>query len=264
MKSSIVISCYNLGEYLSDLISSIWNVVNRDNVEVILMNDGSTDQVTLDELYRIRTTYPNIQVFNQKNSGLAEARNNGIKRAKGEYIIPLDADNKLNPNFIDSVIKIFKENPEIDIIHGDALFFGEREGLWKGKPFDWNEMVMNNYIDACAAFRKEVWTSLKGYDKGMPFMGFEDWDFWLRAANKGFKFYYLNEISFEYRVRNGSMLDDAWKKREELVSYIFDKPELLLAKELRLAQIEIQELKQEPSLKEIFRWISKKILRKWN
>jgi hypothetical protein len=65
--------------------------------------------------------------------------------------------------------------------------------------------MLNNYIDACAVFRKSVWEKLSGYDAHMPIMGYEDWDLWLRFALDGQHFYYINKVLFDYRVLTSSM-----------------------------------------------------------
>jgi glycosyltransferase involved in cell wall biosynthesis len=260
-KISIVITCYNLGVYLEEAIASVKRYLPMEEYEIILVNDGSTDQCTNEIIQSISKNDPLIFVLQQPNMGLAKARNNGIKVAKGKYIIPLDADNKLRPEFIKQTIAILDSNATIDVVFGDAQIFGNRDEVWKGKPFDIAEMVLNNYIDACAGFRKIIWEEMGGYDENMPVMGFEDWDLWLRMAVRGYEFQYVETVFFDYRVRNNSMLSDAWQKRQELLDYIFYKKELNHLLSLRNCLIENQKLKQEPAVKEIFKQLLKKLKR---
>jgi len=259
---SIIITCYNLGEYLEEAIESIKKYPNSDQYEVILVNDGSTDVKTNAILERIVLNDKTIQYINQPNLGLAKARNNGITQANGKYIIPLDADNKLRPEFIAKTISILDNSQDIDIVHGNAQNFGNKTNVWISKPFYFPEMLLNNYIDACAGFRKKTWEELGGYDENMPVMGFEDWDLWLRMANSGCKFEYVNEIFFDYRVRDNSMLVDAWQKRNILLNYIFNKKELKHLGLFRECIIENQNLKDEPSFNFLVQTIVKKVKRK--
>lgn len=259
---SIIITCFNLGEYLDDALINIINYPNNDILEIILINDGSTNPNTISIVNRLENLYPNILVINQKNQGLAKARNNGIKIAKGEYIIPLDADNKLRQSFIEESIKLLDNYKEVEVVHGNAQFFGTRQGLWKVDKAVVEEMVLNNKIDACACFRKKTWEALGGYDERMPLMGFEDWDLWLRMFAKGMKFKYVDKIFFDYRVRDNSMLSLAWSKREQLVKYIFNKPELKNLRILRNILIENQNLRKEPSMGTLLKIIKTKFLRK--
>ena len=259
---SIIITCYNLGEYLHEAIDSIKEYPNSEDYEIILVNDGSTNENTNSILEQITKNDQSINYINQPNLGLAKARNNGIKASRGKYIIPLDADNKVRPVFIAQTIDVLNNNSNVDIVHGDAQNFGNKNNVWKSKPFHFPEILLNNYIDACAGFRKSTWERMNGYDENMPVMGFEDWDLWLRMANAGCHFEYINEIFFDYRVRDNSMLADAWEKRKTLINYIFNKKELKHLAIFRAFVIENQKLKQHPSFKFLLWTIVKKIKRK--
>lgn len=261
-KISIIITCYNLGNYLKEAIASIKDYSQPDDYEIILVNDGSSDEATIQILEKIEKLDKSILVLHQSNLGLAKARNNGIKLAKGRYIIPLDADNKLRPEFLKETIAILDSTNDVDVVHGDAQLFGNKNTSWKGKPFDISEMILNNYIDACAGFRKSVWEELGGYDENMPVMGFEDWDLWLRMAVRGYQFQYVETVFFDYRVRDNSMLSNAWKERPQLLDYIFNKKELKHLLTFRNCLIENQKLKQEPAVATIFGQLFQKIKRK--
>lgn len=262
-KLSIIITCYNLGIYLQEAISSIRQYSYSEDYEIILVNDGSNDEVTIAILKDIEENDSEVIVLNQLNLGVAKARNNGVKLAKGEYIIPLDADNKLRPEMITNTISILNQNPNIDVVHGNAQKFGNNSAMWKGKPFDLGEMLLNNYIDTCAGFRKTTWELVGGYDENKFIMGFEDWDLWLRMANKGCEFHYVDEIFFDYRVRDNSLLSGAWQKRQQLLDYIFSKKELKHLLPFRNCLIENQKLKQEPAVKDLIKILFKKIKRKF-
>ncbi|TYC17013.1 glycosyltransferase [Bizionia gelidisalsuginis] len=263
-KVSIIITCYNLGEFLQEALDSIINYPVLETLEIIIINDGSTEIDTKRILNKITYDYPNVLVVNQENQGLAKARNNGIKLAKGEYIIPLDVDNKLRHGFIKKAIKSLDNNLDIEVVHGNAQFFGKRQGLWKVNPLDIKSLVLNNDIDACACFRKTTWEEFNGYDEQMPIMGFEDWDLWLRFAAKGKQFQYVDDVFFDYRVREHSMLTNAWSNRDMLIEYIFNKKELKHLGLLRELLIENEKLKEEPATKEVLAVLKKKVFRKIN
>lgn len=263
-KISIVITCYNLGDYLQEAIDSIKSYQPISDIEIILVNDGSTDVSTISTIQDIVENNKNIQYLNQPNLGLGTARNNGIKMAKGKYIIPLDADNKLRSEFINQTITILNNNPDVDVVHGNAQMFGNKNTVWKGKPFYFPEMLINNYIDACAGFRKSTWEKVGGYDENMPVMGFEDWDLWIRMAIDDCKFQYVDNVFFDYRVRDNSMLSDAWTKRQDLLNYIFSKKETQHLAIFREVIIENKKLKEEPTFNFLCKVFIKKIKRKFN
>ena len=93
--------------------------------------------------------------------------------------------------------------------------------------FDVFSLIKGNFIDACALYRKKLWEEVGGYDEQMPWMGFEDCDFWLRVASRGGTFVHLPNIGFDYRVQTNSMVAKANQHAAELRAYIFNKPELV-------------------------------------
>jgi glycosyltransferase involved in cell wall biosynthesis len=220
-KISVVIPCFNHGEYLPEAVDSVINL-KRDDIELIVIDDGSTDERTHREINLLIAR--GIKVVRQENKGLASARNIGINIAKGEFILSLDSDNRIRESYIVSGLKLLQNEPAVGIVYGNAEYFGEKTGLWQTREFDLIELVRGNFIDACALYRKSVWDTIRGYDEKMPWMGWEDWDFWLRAAASGWGFSHLNEIAFDYRVRSGSMIEETNRHQDELLAYIFSKP----------------------------------------
>lgn len=259
-KLSIIVTCYNLGQYLDEALQSVLDQTYA-NWECIIVNDGSLDST--EEVAKKWLAKDSRFVYLYKdNGGVSSARNLGIENAKGIYIIPLDADNKLRPEFIKHTIALLDSNEEVDVVYGDAQLFGNKDSVWKGKPFDIAEMVLNNYIDTCAGFRKSTWEDIDGYDENMPVYGFEDWDLWMRMAVRGYQFLYVEVIFFDYRVRDNSLLSDAWKVRPLLLDYIFNKKELKHLLPFRDCLIENQKLKEEPAVATILEQLFLKIKRK--
>lgn len=197
-----MIPCFNHGEFLPEAVASVTSL-RRDDVELIVVDDGSTDEGTRKEMDEL--TAQGIKVLRQQNRGLAAARNAGILASQGQYILPLDADNRLRPAYIDHAVRILEADPQVGVVYGDAEYFGACAGRWNVGPFDLNKLLHWNYIDACAVHRRVIWEQNSGYDGSMPAQGFEDWDFWLGALEHGWQFAYVPEILFDYRVARQSM-----------------------------------------------------------
>tara|TARA_R110000851_G_scaffold327830_1_gene497813 strand:- start:26970 stop:27716 length:747 start_codon:yes stop_codon:yes gene_type:complete len=248
-----------MGAYLKEAVYSVYTEQNNDEVELIIVNDGSTQQETLQVLEELEKE--GFFVLHQENKGLAMARNNGIALSKGDYIIPLDADNKIRPEFIGTAIDTFLQKKDIDIIYSDAAYFGEKTGRWTVGKFYFPKLLMANYIDACACFKRSVWEKLGGYDKDMPVMGSEDWDFWLRAYLNGCNFLYIPEILFDYRVRSDSMVATTRSNAVLIENYMFNKPELSQFKEVRdyMWKLATRTNSAQPFYKKIIKQILKKI-----
>jgi glycosyltransferase involved in cell wall biosynthesis len=223
IKLSVVIPCYNHGEFILQAIASVESCQAKV-YEILIINDGSTDPLTQQVLQAL--TDRGYQVIHQENQGLAIARNHGISLAQGRYILPLDSDNKIRPNYITKAIKILDQQPEVGVVYGNFDFFGGVTGIKEVPEFDINLIVRGNYIDACAVFRKTVWEDAGGYDDKIPEqLGYEDWDFWLSVAEKGWQFYHIDEVLFDYRLRSNSMVSrcNLPEKRWELFRYISTK-----------------------------------------
>lgn len=227
-KVTVVITSFNLGQYLTEAVDSV-EASGYTDYELIIVDDGSTDPASrqLAEDYKAK----GYHVLLQENMGVAHARNNAIKIAKGEYYIPLDADNKLlKPYFFDGV-KILDENPQIDIVHGDAIIIGEQSGTWENHPMQLDEMLFENYIDTCALVRKSIWEKVGGYDYKTPVNTRQDWIFWLDCIEKGAGFHYLKDFCFEYRFLSTSEVRKHFrqlKKRLLITEYIYRKQEKLI------------------------------------
>jgi glycosyltransferase involved in cell wall biosynthesis len=202
-KVSVVIPCFNHGEFLLEAVCSVTSI-ERDDIETIVVDDGSTDERTRKEMDALSAH--GIKVIRQENKGLAAARNAGIAISKGEYILPLDADNRLRTEYIEHGIRILDANPKVGVVYGDAERFGTRTGRWRVGPFEQDMLLKWNYIDACAVYRRSVWQQNHGYDGTMPVQGFEDWDFWLGALEHGWEFAYVPEVLFDYRTAENSMV----------------------------------------------------------
>ncbi|MFN3300380.1 MAG: glycosyltransferase family 2 protein [Sediminibacterium sp.] len=203
---SIVIPCFNHGKYINEAIDSI--LLNQSNysIEIIIVDDGSTDLNTIQELEILDNK--GFTVIKQENGGPAKARNTGIAMAKGKYILPIDADNKIKIDYINRSIPILETN-EYDIVYGKPIFWNEQQKVkrkFKVKPFDELSFVTGNFADACAIYRKTVWEKNNGYDEKIPYHGFEDWEFWINAVSNGFKFKFINEHLFYYRVLENSVI----------------------------------------------------------
>ncbi|PSB27227.1 glycosyltransferase family 2 protein [Stenomitos frigidus] len=220
---SIIIPCYNHGEYLLEALSSIQACLDPV-YEVIIVNDGSHDPLTVNLLSYLKEQ--DYFILDQDNQGLAHARNNGIAKASGRYILPLDADNKIRTEYILKGIDVLDQNPDIGVVYGKPEWFGEVERIWQlPEKFDVSKLILSNYIDACAVYRKSMWEDCGGYDPHMPIAGLEDWDLWLSAIERGWNFHYVPEVLYDYRVRADSMVTKCAlpENRSRLLKYICTK-----------------------------------------
>lgn len=225
---TVVIPSFNHGKYLREAVESIEKFAGN-SVEIIIVDDGSTDDSSTQVAADLQAE--GYHVLLQKNQGVAASRNNAIRLAKGEYIIPLDADNRLLQPYFFKGVDILDAHPELGVVFGDATVIGEKSGTWVNHPMQLEEILFENYIDTCTIIRKSMWAEVGGYDTNAPVPTRQDWIFWLDCIAKGWKFHYLNEFCFEYRFLETSEVRKYFrqlKKRLTITEYIFGKQQALI------------------------------------
>ncbi len=221
---SVIIPCYNSGRYLSEAIESVLTNRNKNLYEIIIVNDGSTEVFTLSLLKKL--SGEGYTIIDQENMGTGAARNTGVKHSKGEYILFLDSDNKIRSDYIDKGIKILQKHNDVGVVYGNASFFGESDKpRFITREFDRHAVLANNYIDICSVVRKKAWEEVGGFDENRMIMAHADWEFWIHLISKGWKFHYINQVLFDYRIREDSLLiqqsgDDSIR---QIVNYIHSK-----------------------------------------
>ncbi len=150
---SIILPCYNHGEFLIDAVASAERYA-PDLSELIIVNDGSDQPRTLSVLETLR--HAGYRVLDQPNNGLASERNAGIAIARGRYLLPLDADNRICEGFAQTAISILDQTSEVGIVYGDRYDFGKRQGRTQVPVFDLQKILLANYIDACAIWESSM------------------------------------------------------------------------------------------------------------
>jgi len=199
-KVSVVIPCYNSGKTVLRAIQSVQTQTYED-IEIIVVNDGSTDASTIDLLKKVSKE---IKVINQENKGLSSARNTGIKESNGKYILPLDSDDYLLPNFVEKAIIKIRNEKETHVVFSNLHMFGDIEGVLN-RNYNYFVQLFTNQLPYCLIFEKKIWNDIGGYDENMK-LGYEDWEFNIRLGKNGYYPSKINEALFYYSVSSKGML----------------------------------------------------------
>ena len=203
---SIVIPCHNHAQFLEETVVSAAEQT-YSNIEIIIINDGSTDN-TEEVARNLQAKYPDkIQVISQKNSGVSVARNNAIGQSKGRYILPLDADDIIDKKMVGSSLDYMKEN-SADIVYVAIKYFGVKNFTDNKKSFYENHILYQSPCSTTSLFKKEIWENIGGYAENMK-EGYEDWEFWIHAYKEGYKFQLLSEPLLLYRTQEVSRNTEA-------------------------------------------------------
>jgi len=200
---SVIIPCYNSGRTLISSISSIKNQTYK-NIEIIVVNDGSNDQYTIQILNELSFTN-DVKILHKSNGGLASARNHGIRNSSAKFILPLDADDELNKNSIyDMLSMITKSNPAKFFVFPNIEFKGLRVGI---SPRNYNPFVqlVMNQLPYSILFTRQVFDSIGGYDEYFT-DGLEDWEFNLSLIEYGLTPVLAQTALLHYNVNSNGML----------------------------------------------------------
>jgi glycosyltransferase involved in cell wall biosynthesis len=203
-KVSIVVTNYNYAQYVGEAIESA--LAQTVPCEVVVVDDGSTDG----SRDRIRQFGNKIRTIFQPNAGVAAARNRGIREATGEFIVCLDADDRLDRQYAEICQKQLISDRGLGVVYTGLGLITEREGIVP-KPwppaFSWEGMCVphnppNNCIPCAAMFRKEMWRRAGGYRQ--EYAPGEDTEFWLRGLSSGFgALKATDDYLFHYRPHAG-------------------------------------------------------------
>ncbi|EMJ56433.1 glycosyltransferase-like protein, family 2 [Leptospira interrogans serovar Valbuzzi str. Duyster] len=191
---SVIIPCYNYGKYIEQAIQSILKQSYK-NWEIIVVDDGSDDEYTIEKLEDLKKEYAVIKI---DRSGPAVARNVGIEAAKGKFILPLDSDDTIHSDYLLEAIAAYEKKPSLGIVYCEAEFFGSMKGRWNLPKYSFPEILLDNCIFVSAVFRKSDWKEVGGFNGNMK-NEWEDYDFWLSLIEKGRDVYKIPRVMFYYR-----------------------------------------------------------------
>ncbi len=214
--ASFIVPVYENTDYLQETLESIRNQTDP-RWEIVLVDDGSSmaARAGIEEL--AAPLYDRIHlVRHEQNCGLPAARNTGANHAKGEFLVFLDADDLVAPTFLESTLSAAEEYPEAGWIAGMTVQFGQINRLFAFAPYNLQELVQRNQFNCTSLVRKTMFDDLGGLHEEMR-LGFEDWEFWVRASLKGYRPVQLPEPLFFYRRQNDSMLAGLQENSERFI-----------------------------------------------
>jgi glycosyltransferase involved in cell wall biosynthesis len=231
--------CYNQGQYIDEAVDSVLGQTFQD-FEIIVVNDGSTDEDTNRRLDSFDK--PRCRVLQTTNQGLAAARNNGIRETSGEYILTLDADDRIGATYLEKAVRVLDGDPNVGIVYCEAEFFGEESGKWQIPPYRFPDVLLQNVIFCSAFFRRSDWEKTRGYQ---PMFGWEDYDFWLSLIEMGREVIRMPEVLFYYRRLSGSMIK-TMTREQQLIAHtrIFNNHTELYGQNIHFIFSEISRLNE--------------------
>jgi glycosyltransferase involved in cell wall biosynthesis len=225
MMFSIVVPAYNMAHYIADCLASVSKAMKgyETSAELIIVDDGSSDGThTLAANFKKKAKFPVHVVKHPSNRGLSAARNSGVQKAAGDYVLLLDADNRLDPGALARLEKEISSDKETDVfILGMRLIdeAGKRIGEFYGDMVKEDvsavgvnksmRLLQENFMDAFALVKRSLLLD-HPYDENFRY--FEDWDLWIRLSwIKDASFKFISEHLGEYRIVQSSLIHELRK-----------------------------------------------------
>jgi len=243
-KVNIIIPVFNQEQYIQQCLSSALAQTYR-HFDVTLINDGSTDhtmQIVNEMIDRwnveVRPKIANptdgkwifegkLNIISRENRGLSESRNEGIRAGDGEFILPLDSDDWIEPNYLEKTIPKMMEDTHIGIVSTDMQYEGLLHNRIPPMGLSLAHEMQSNDLPVCSLIRRTAWEQTPGYETifvevagSTKILGYEDWCMWLSILKRGWKVGVINEPLFHYRVKPVSMITQATTKHKGLVRMV--------------------------------------------
>jgi glycosyltransferase involved in cell wall biosynthesis len=194
---SVVIPCHNYAHYLREAIDSAL-AQGYSPIEVLVIDDGSEDETAA-----VACSYgPRVAYEFTPGLGLPAVRNAGAERCNGEFVVFLDADDWLEPRYVETCITPFNGGPQVGFVYTQVRHFGSVELVTKHPPYDLATLKIGNYVHAAALIRTELVRRFK-YDRSLP--AWEDWSFYLTLAEHGYRGVLVDEPLLHYRRNDATM-----------------------------------------------------------
>lgn len=227
-KISIIVPCYKQAEFLDECLQSVMDQ-NYKNWECIIINDGSpdhTDEIAKNWVERDRR----FKYFEKVNGGIASARNFGIEKAIGNWILPLDADDKIHQDYL--ALAIDRINEGCNLIYCKGEYFGDQHEGFYNCDYSFEKLLEGNIIFVSAIFSKEISQGFQ-FDEQLK-DGLEDWDFWISLlSSKEAKVFQIDKVLFYYRIKKESrnqIISIQIEKLHAAKMYIYKKHEKIYLK----------------------------------
>lgn len=220
---SLAMPIYNYAKRLNPTLQSVYNQ-DYTNFEIVIVNDGSDDEYCLLKLDSLKNQ-DGITVIHKENSGVSDTRNRAVKESKGDYILPLDADDMILDGYLRTGVSIIKNNPDISPVYCDTHHVGEMQGLEKRPEWSKDRLLSGPFIVNSSMYSRDAYNSTEGYNTKMK--GWVDYDLWVQMMDAGFKGKRIPKGLFVYfhheSEGKGSISTEARQNMGELHKTVLDR-----------------------------------------
>lgn len=249
-KLSIITPFYNSGKYFEQTYCCIMNQT-LEEFEWIIINDGSSNGQDVELLETLAKTDERIKVFHQANGGQSKAKNYGIQKSCTEIIVFIDADDLVEPFYLEILYQALTEHPNAGWSYTDLVGFAAEEYVWC-KSFSAGRMTFNNILVNSAAFRKSVIEQAGGFPEVEKHYD-EDWALYLKILGNSVHPVHIPIIGFWYRKSNTGMQqtvrnnEELRKKSDEYIQQLAKHVDIRITEEVYCGKLPDNAVRSEYS-----------------
>ena len=225
---SVVIPCFNYGKYVAEAVDSVLAQTFQD-FEIIIVDGGSTDGTTPDVLRGLNRPKTSVR-FREGRHLAGDNRNFGIGLARGKYICCLDADDRLDPTYLEKALFLL-ESYRYDAVYPSVQCFGADSRVLIAQPTNFERMItVENAVSTVAVFSRTAWEQSGGYKDWPVGTGHvpEDWEYWARLMGLGFRFRAVPEPLMLYRVHSTGLTGQCTTTLSEQLAAVYAENRALL------------------------------------
>jgi len=230
---SVVVPAYEPEGFLLETVASV-RAQTFSEWELIVVDDGSKRPESLKLLAEVESAGDErVRVIRQENRGLPGARNRGFEEARAEYVVPVDADDLLEPEMLAACLEALEARPEAGFAYFDFRVFGDRHYSERPGEINLYRLLDENPLSHCLMVRREVWDQVGRYDEAQTW-GYEDWSFYIALVKNGFRGTYVRRPLFRYRKHGESFIDRARERHEQIRAHMAERHADVMSPEGRL------------------------------
>ena len=234
---SVILLSHNYGHDLARAAHSVF-AQKYAPIEVAILDVGSND-TTWEIAQQIARKRPLIPVLLKQlpNVGPSVARNRGVAMTRGEFLLFLDADDYLSPEYLSRTVPLLAANRRASLVYVDSQMFGDQIGRWSLGPYDFKRLCRENMFHYCSLLRRKAFEQVGGFDEE-NFGYYEDWELWIRLGKHGWEAIQLYEPLFFYQSHYNTSLMSYSKRLDRIYrAYIIDRhPDLYSPAEVQAAR----------------------------
>lgn len=194
---SIIIPTFNNRSTIQETLDSVYKQ-SYANIEVIVVDDGSTDGV-MDEVLKYTYEKPSHKIISQTNKGPSSARNLGFENSRGEFLVFLDADDTIARTYIEECVNIFLGKPHLGIVFAETHLMESQTGVFNLANYSPTTIMQQNCFPISAMIKAELFREIGLFDTNLYYG--EDWEMWIRYTQRNDQIYKIEKPLFFYRKR---------------------------------------------------------------